>query len=653
MTLVESSGSAGTDQSGSGTTPAGQGQISDGSDSTSSGSTADGSTNKTGVDLNIKSDKTSTEKFEYKKVGQYVTYTAKDNYAFKLVKDCDTEVWKATDVTSYSTKVEVEFLSNEGKAVTIYLDDDATKVFKKDGKNDPWNEIHTTIINTESFNIDYPCESYFYKNNIEGSFITLTTKKGFAFNGAHEYIYGNKIEIWKTDKESEYSNKIEVDLIDNYSKAVTICLAGNKTRVFKKDGENEPWFEIDITRVNFKPVNIDFPYESYFYKNELDNNVRTFTVKKGFGFNGSNEYFYGTKVEIWKADNANEYANKIEVDLTKNDSKAVTVYIEGNKTKYFKCQISTDSCRCNCSQSTETEGGLSVSTSGASQSEDSTPVSTPTTLDASETGHTDNSETKTQTTTPDSSDSGELTGTGPSVKEGSSSGSGSDPDPTKIAEDLLTKLKSEIKLFKVDSNDPSKTVELANTEYTSKKGFYQDEVHFVLKEDVKCTLVKCNDKDVWKHDSSKFKGAHPTVISYVNKSKVVVYFGTKYILYEKDSSENWGVADPIPNLSISNLANRNITSTGSKRVETNSNNMEISQSKSNYTAPVTNPPTDATDISTLDITGFGISWDTFMFFADPDNSVSSFSSTDTSELTSGDASETSSAEESTHTTPVP
>ncbi|UKJ89046.2 hypothetical protein MACJ_002292 [Theileria orientalis] len=292
------------------------------------------STPKTGVDLNIKSDKKTTKKFECEKRGNIVTYTPKGDNAFKLVKEDKTELWEATDARNYSDRIEVDLLNNDSKALTVYLGD-KTKVFKKDGIHKLWKEIDTTKVHPASINIDYPHECYSYKNELKGRIRTFTAKTGFAFNCANEYVNNNKFEIWKTDQESEYANKIEVNLIDNDSTALTVYLAGNKTRVFKKDGKNEPWTEIDTTKVHPTSININYPDESYLYKNELRGNFRIFTAKTGFAFKGANEYVDDKKFEIWKTNFESEYVNKIEVDIINKDSRAVTIHLGENKTRVF------------------------------------------------------------------------------------------------------------------------------------------------------------------------------------------------------------------------------------------------------------------------------------------------------------------------------
>ncbi|UVC50074.1 hypothetical protein MACK_003939 [Theileria orientalis] len=309
---------------------------------TQSGSSATHtSTPKNGVDLNIKSDTKTTNKYDYKKVGEYVTYTAKDNNAFKLVKDDKTEVWKATDSTEYSTKVEVEHMVDEGKAVTIYLDGNKTRLFKKD-KNHPWNEIDTYIVITKGLNIDYCYETHFYKNELKNNVRKFTTRVGFAFNVANEYINNEKVEIWKTDKESEYANKIEVDLMNNDAKAVTICFPDNKTKVYKKDCKDDPWSEIDTNKVNDKSVNIMDNKETYFYSNKLDNDVRTFEAKNNFAFKAVKE----ENTDIWTTTNESEYANKVVSAKRHSGIHDVTIHLVNKKKKlYIKESDSAGSTR--------------------------------------------------------------------------------------------------------------------------------------------------------------------------------------------------------------------------------------------------------------------------------------------------------------------
>ncbi|BAM39731.1 uncharacterized protein TOT_020000004 [Theileria orientalis strain Shintoku] len=277
----------------------------------------------TGVDLNLKSDTQSTDKFEFTKEGNFVIYTNKGDTAFKLVKDDSTEIWKTDKTTDYSCRVEVDVMKNDAKAVTIYMPNDKTKLFKKDGMNQPWKEIDISKVTPKSVNIDYEHESHFYSNKSDNNIRTFTAKRGFAFNCANEYVDGNMIEVWKTDKENEFANKIDVNIMKNEDKTVSVYIDNNKTKVFKKDRNTNDWKEIDITKVNPIAVDIDYDQESLYYKNNLNNNLRTFTAKT---YN---------RVDIWKAKNDNDYANKIEVDYINNDSKAVTLYFHGNKTKLF------------------------------------------------------------------------------------------------------------------------------------------------------------------------------------------------------------------------------------------------------------------------------------------------------------------------------
>ncbi|UKJ90062.2 hypothetical protein MACJ_000990 [Theileria orientalis] len=286
-------------------------------------------TPKTGVDLNIKSYK-SSRKFDCKKVGQYVTYTPKGNNAFKLVKEDKTELWQASDASEYSDRVEVDLLDAYAEAVTVYLDD-MTKVFKKDGSNKLWKEIDTSILNPVSFNIDYPYETHFYTNIIRGNFRTYSAKTGFVFNGANEYVDGKKVEIWKTDNETEYGNKIEVDLMNNDSKAVTIYFPGNMNKLFMKYNKNDPWTEIDITKIKPMLVDITDDTDTYFYSNDFDNNVRTYIAKKGFLFN----HVKCGNTDIWTTSEETEYATKVEYAKRYSGILDLTIHLVNWNKKLF------------------------------------------------------------------------------------------------------------------------------------------------------------------------------------------------------------------------------------------------------------------------------------------------------------------------------
>ncbi|BAM41356.1 uncharacterized protein TOT_030000618 [Theileria orientalis strain Shintoku] len=296
---------------------------------TSSNSSQTPQPEKEGVDVNIKKNTKSTDKFEYKRVGQYVTYTAKDNYAFKCGKDDNTELWEATDVTHYSDKVEVDLLNDDSKAVTFYLPENKTRLFKKDGK------IDTSKINPHGVNIDYIHESYSFTNVLKGRFRTFTPKSAFIFNCANEYVDCNKVEVWKAVSESDYSNKIEVDYLDNNAKAVTIHLPGDRTLVFKKDG-------IQTDKINPKPINIDYPHESYYYTNKLDKNVRSFEAKSGFMFNRARCYVNSKWVEIWKAENDYDYAFNIEYTKHSSGSRDLKINMKNGLSRLFINENSTD-----------------------------------------------------------------------------------------------------------------------------------------------------------------------------------------------------------------------------------------------------------------------------------------------------------------------
>ncbi|UKJ89253.2 hypothetical protein MACJ_002501 [Theileria orientalis] len=188
---------------------------------------------KIGVDLDITKTKSGlfSREFDHALDGNYTTYTAKGSNAFRLVKEGSNEIWKASDESEYSTRVELDNLSFESRAITIYLAEKRTKVFIKLGRDEPFNEIDTAKVTTKPINIGYAYNSYFSALRTQGNVRIFTARRGFAFNGANVYLDDKKkVEIWKTDQESEYANKI----VNVGGNKVEIHLVNGSGKVFTK-----------------------------------------------------------------------------------------------------------------------------------------------------------------------------------------------------------------------------------------------------------------------------------------------------------------------------------------------------------------------------------------------------------------------------------
>ncbi|UKK00946.2 hypothetical protein MACK_001756 [Theileria orientalis] len=378
------------------------------------------------VNLDMDSSTNSTDSFEYKMDGNMVTYTAKDNYAFKLVKDFNVDIWSTsrdseyalkvdyvkrfhgiidklfvkewkeidtskvnpksididcehesyfytnelkgkfrtlipktgfafnvlkegtTDIyntsneNDFATKLEVDFMDDNGKACTVHLPGNRTKVLIKYTKDQSWSEIDLTRVNPKSIDITNENETYFYKYELQGNIVTFTPKNGFAFNLAYEYVDGKEVPVWNTYYMSDYANKMELDLMNNDSRALRIHSSGNRTKMLMKNTKNDNWNYIDLTKVNPIALDITFEHDSVFYKNELKGNIRTFTANTGFSFDDAYDYVDGVKVHFWKTLVLSEYANKVEIDIITPCRKAVTIYLPGDKTKVFKKDSKTE-----------------------------------------------------------------------------------------------------------------------------------------------------------------------------------------------------------------------------------------------------------------------------------------------------------------------
>ncbi|BAM41374.1 uncharacterized protein TOT_030000636 [Theileria orientalis strain Shintoku] len=323
-----------------------------------------GSGTKTGVELSLKAT-ASTDQFDHSKNNKIVTYTAKDNYGFKSVKTGDKVVWQTDKEAEYAKEVVLNGKGNEKKEVTIHLPNGTKKVFKRENKGKPWIEgsqpakdtAKTTSTTTASgtppasgtsptsgggagtgnktgvgINVDSDKSTDQFDCIKNGRHRTYIPKGNNAFKFVSELIDNNWVNVWSETDPKKYSNKVEVDLLNNNSKAVTVYLDGNETIVYTKNVKNKSWDKVDLAKLNPRSVNIKYQYDSYFCTNKLDNNVRTFEAKKGFAFKLVYEYVdQNNRPEIWKTEQEKEYANKVV-----SEEKKVIIHRGDETIKVFK-----------------------------------------------------------------------------------------------------------------------------------------------------------------------------------------------------------------------------------------------------------------------------------------------------------------------------
>ncbi|UVC50047.1 hypothetical protein MACK_003670 [Theileria orientalis] len=120
--------------------------------------------------------------------------------------------------------------------------------------------------------------------------------------------------------------------------------------------------------------------------------------------------------------------------------------------------------------------------------------------------------------------------------EGSSNDKGLTDSGANGAGGTSSKLASptpELKLFKDDSNNNK--VEIKETD------FYEDQylgnLTYAFKPGVKCTIVKFEDKDVWKKGEQSLD--EPKSVTYNFMHRIVVRNAKKSVAYRKDDSGNW------------------------------------------------------------------------------------------------------------------
>ncbi|UKK00442.2 hypothetical protein MACK_000514 [Theileria orientalis] len=92
-----------------------------------------------------------------------------------------------------------------------------------------------------------------------------------------------------------------------------------------------------------------------------------------------------------------------------------------------------------------------------------------------------------------------------------------------------------IKLYQQDPNDSTQVLELQGADYELKE---EEEIFaFVLGKNVKCSLVKVEGKELWKHDSSKSENPHPVEVLYSKDgNSVVIDFPKFFMSYQKDEN---------------------------------------------------------------------------------------------------------------------
>ncbi|UKK02153.2 hypothetical protein MACK_001508 [Theileria orientalis] len=111
---------------------------------------------------------------------------------------------------------------------------------------------------------------------------------------------------------------------------------------------------------------------------------------------------------------------------------------------------------------------------------------------------------------------------------------------------------SDIRLFAVDSSDPTKTKQISSSQYS--RTFVDDVFSFELNEDTKCSEVKymyrsletgesskvtVNLEQVWKHDSKKHGNQYPKVIKYYWPDKMMINFEHMVVIHRKNPEGKW------------------------------------------------------------------------------------------------------------------
>ncbi|UKJ89407.1 hypothetical protein MACJ_002657 [Theileria orientalis] len=657
--LVESNGTSGsTHLTSPKTNPAESG---DGSHSTPPTSGDDGSTvnpgqgstatppadtaNKTSFELDIKKD-AGTNEFDYKKDNKIATFTAKDNYAFNVVKQDKNEIWRTDKETEYASKVVLNGKGQKEKIVTIYLPNNTTKSYKKDGKNKPWNEYTGPLPSTgkakssnssdgSEFELDIKSDNSDSDNYsiVNASFGTkiYKIKRNAKCNAVKVDGKENTLIPVKNGRQLLNQNlKVQIEI--NNEEVGVLAVIVEKTdlliQLVPKSGEGGKVFNtisyalfiylLLFSRRNLVESNgtsavasqsygpgtvlsnktgVDLSLKATKAKEEFNYNksgqVVTFTAKGNYGFKSVKT---GNKV-VWETANSSEYATKVVLNGKGQKKKTVTIHLPNNTTKVFKRDdknkpwnevkqhakdsvntTSTTPAGGNAHGGASAPGSLSAGGQGGalvtppannlSESSPSTPPGTTNEGQSStnppENGGSPTNEGSRGHKGGESRDGSKVT-TPPSSgidgrSDGTQGGGASPPDngysgiSASQTNDLMEKFDKlvgdklepsdylkDIKLFKADPNDTTKTKELTTSDYKVKK--HADENLYVFNHGVNCTLIKRDNNDLWKYDSSKSDAKYPKGMN-VENDLIFIYFGEYTESYSKRTGE-WKLSSTV------------------------------------------------------------------------------------------------------------
>ncbi|BAM41467.1 uncharacterized protein TOT_030000729 [Theileria orientalis strain Shintoku] len=368
-------------------------------------------TKKTGVEVCIKNNNKATDQFDYKKDNNVVTYSTKEDYGFKLVKQKNIEIWKAKDEKGYARKVVLKGKGKGEKTVTVYMPLGTTDQFRKEGKGKPWN------------------------------------------------VAGQPGNQPATKKSSSIGSSDTWDKIKGWLSGLNCsgCSCGSSTSTAPD---------------NHSP-----------------------DISPRGGTNKSNLIGSST------SDGSSRTGGSTHTDGASQRS--------GGSAKAG-------------GTTSQSNGSSGTHTSSEKAKESGTGTGTRTGGSAQGGG--------TRTSPDGTSQQGGTASSQPNQHKGAQQTGTSQSTLTELQQNEYPK---NIKLFKVDPNDNTKTIELTSNEYKVKK---MDNEHlYEFNEGVNCTLIKRDDKDVWTYDSSKSNSKYPDGFSF--ERFIFIYFNGCTDVYDKIDNE--------------------------------------------------------------------------------------------------------------------
>ncbi|XP_955550.1 SfiI-subtelomeric fragment related protein family member, putative [Theileria annulata] len=165
------------------------------------------------LDINISKD---TDQIDYKKDGEFRTYTPKDNHVFKKVVKKNADIWSAKP-NDKAIKAVLMGSKKEPKHLALLLQSGEYVLLHKSGKNKPWNDITNAKYDVTKLKFlgegDSEISKSDYDVDLHDLSYTFLFKSGVT---CRKVLFGDD-DVWKHTDDPNYSDikSLQLDLPTN------------------------------------------------------------------------------------------------------------------------------------------------------------------------------------------------------------------------------------------------------------------------------------------------------------------------------------------------------------------------------------------------------------------------------------------------------